>query len=286
MAVLSSTARAAIISEAKSKFGPNFPDTLLSIYIDAYIDTGNDATEAGNVMRQSTEYAQAFPGNLNPDGVSVKYTESEYLQIVDSYKRKIESLGVNSDLIVTTERIQTLIENVVSPQEFGERVQSVYQNVLTALPQVKEYYQLNFGQELTDAEIIASAIDPNISQQLATGAIDASSVVSQNIVRGQIGGLAAAEGVDITLTQAESLRQQGLTARDARQSFRQATEIQSLAQQQGRTTEVVDIVSGLSGDTAEQKRIERILGQQAGLSSAQTGAVRTQTGQYTGLEEI
>ena len=88
------------------------------------------------------------------------------------------------------------------------------------------------------------------------------------------------------MTQAESLRQQGLTARDARQSFRQATEIQSLAQQQGRTTEVVDIVSGLSGDTAEQKRIERILGQQAGLSSAQTGAVRTQTGQYTGLEEI
>ena len=72
------------------------------------------------------------------------------------------------------------------------------------------------------------------------------------------------------MTQAESLRQQGLTARDARQSFRQATEIQSLAQQQGRTTEVVDIVSGLSGDTAEQRRIERILGQQAGLSSTQT----------------
>ena len=165
MAVLSSTARAAIISEAKSKFGPNFPDTLLSVYIDAYIDSGNDATEAGNVMRQSTEYAQAFPGNLNPDAVSDKYTESEYLQIVDSYKRKIESLGVNSDLIVTTERIQTLIENVVSPQEFGERVQSVYQNVLTALPQVKEYYQLNFGQELTAAEIISSAIDPNISHQ-------------------------------------------------------------------------------------------------------------------------
>jgi hypothetical protein len=286
MAVLSSTARAAIISEAKSKFGPSFPDSLLSIYIDAYIDSGNDSTEAGNVMRQSTEYAQAFPGNLNPDGVSVKYTESEYLQIVDSYKRKIESLGVNADLIVTTDRIETLIENVVSPKEFGERVQNVYQNVLTALPQVKEYYQLNFGQELTDAEIIASAIDPNISQQLATGAIDANTVVSQNIVRGQIGGLAAAEGITLTLEQTESLRQQGVTPGRARQTFSQAAEIQSLAQQQGRATEVTDIVSGLTGDSAEQNRIERILGQQAGLSSAQTGAVRTQTGQYTGLEEI
>jgi len=286
MAVLSSSARAAIIAEAKTQFGPNFPDSLLSIYIDAYIDSGNDGNEAGNVMRQSAEYAQAFPGNLNPDGVTVKYTENEYLQIVDSYKRKIESLGVNADLIITTDRIETLIENVVSPKEFGERVQSVYQNVLTALPQVKEYYQLNFGQELTDAEIIASAIDPNISQQLATGAIDANTVVSQNIVRGQIGGLAAAEGINLTLEQTESLRQQGVTAKTARKTFSQAAEIQTLAQQQGRTTEVTDIVSGLTGDSAEQNRIERILGQQAGLSSAQTGAVRTQTGQYTGLEEI
>lgn len=286
MATLSSSARALIISEAKAKFGPNFPDALLSIYIDAYIDSGNDGTEAGNVMRQSTAYADAFPGNLNPDGISVKYSESEYLQIVDSYKRKVESLGVNAELIITNDRIETLIENVVSPQEFGERVQSIYQNVLTALPEVKEYYQLNFGQELTDAEIIASAIDPNISQQLASGAIDAASVVSQNIVRGQIGGLAAAEGVSLSLTQAESLRQQGLTAQTARQSFRQAGEIQSLAEQQGRTSDVVDIVGGLSGDPDEQKRIQRILGQQAGLSSAQTGAVRSQTGQYLGLEEI
>ena len=286
MATLSSTARAAIISESKAKFGPNFPDALLSIYIDAYIDSGNDANEAGNIMRQSPEYADAFPGNLNPDGVTVKYSENEYLQIVDSFKRKVESLGVNADLIITNERIETLIENVVSPKEFGDRVQSVYQNVLTALPQVKEYYQLNFGQELTDAEIIASAIDPNISQQLATGAIDASAVISQNILRGQIGGLAAAEGVNISLTQAESLRQQGLTAQTARQSFRQATQIQELAEQQGRTTDVVDIVSGITGDPEEQRRVQRILGQQAGLSSAQTGAVRTQAGQYTGLEEI
>ena len=149
-----------------------------------------------------------------------------------------------------------------------------------------EYYQLNFGQELTDAEIIASAIDPNISQQLATGAIDANTVVSQNIVRGQIGGLAALEGINLTLEQTESLRQQGVTAKTARKTFSQAAEIQTLAQQQGRTTEVTDIVSGLTGDSAEQNRIERILGQQAGLSSTQTGAVRTQTGQYTGLEEI
>ena len=286
MATLSSTAKAAIISEAKNKFGPNFSDDLLSIYVDAYIESGNDSVEAGNVMRQSDAYADAFPGNLNPDGVSVKYSESEFLQIVDSYKRKVESLGVNANVVITNDRIATLIENVVSPSEFGERVQAVYQNVLTAIPQVKEFYQLNFGQELTDAEIIASAIDPNISQQLATGAIDASSVVSQNILRSQIGGLASSEGFNITLTQAETLRQQGLTAKTAQQSFRQAGQIQSIAAQQGRTTDVVDIVGGLSGDPEEQKRIQRIIGQQESLSAAQTGAVRSQTGQYTGLEEI
>ena len=85
-----------------------------------------------------------FPGNLNPDGISVKYSESEYLQIVDSYKRKVESLGVNAELIITNDRIETLIENVVSPQEFGERVQSIYQNVLTALPEVKRILSIKF----------------------------------------------------------------------------------------------------------------------------------------------
>ena len=57
MATLSSSARALIISEAKAKFGPNFSDALLSIYIDAYIDSGNDGTEAGIHPRWSQVYA-------------------------------------------------------------------------------------------------------------------------------------------------------------------------------------------------------------------------------------
>jgi len=285
MAVLSATARAAIINETKSKYGPNLPEELLSVYIDAYVDSGNDSLEAGNVMRQSETYKQLFPGNLNPDGVTVKYSEGEYLQIVDSFKRKVESVGINADLVITNERIETLIENVISPKEFGERVQGIYQNVLSALPQVKEFYQLNFGRELSDVEIIASAIDPNLSQQLSTGAIDASAIVSQNILRSQIGGAALAEGFNITLAEAEELRKQGLTSEQARKGFRQAGDIVGIAESQGRTTTASGVVSGLSGDPEEMKRIQRILAQEQSLSAAQLGAATTQAGQVTGLIE-
>ena len=111
---LTATAKAKLVSEVKLKFGTEFPEELIDIYIQAYIDTNEDANEAVLVMRQSEQYKSFFPGNINPDGVSVKYTEQEYLNLVDAYKRQIESIGLNADLILTNERIETLVTNVVN----------------------------------------------------------------------------------------------------------------------------------------------------------------------------
>ena len=94
----------------QNKFSSNLPDELLTILTQAYVDSGNDIIEATTKMRQSEPYKTTFAGNLNPDGVSVKYSESEYLNIVDAYKRKIESLGINSDLIITADRQKKLID--------------------------------------------------------------------------------------------------------------------------------------------------------------------------------
>ena len=82
---------------------------------------------------------------------------------------------------------------------------------------VKQFYQETFGKTLTDAEIIASAIDPQISQDLQTGAITGADIISQNILRAEIGGEALLAGVDIDVQQAEQLRQQGLSRQQARQ---------------------------------------------------------------------
>lgn len=277
--------------ELQNKYNSKLPDELLTILATAYVDSGNDIAEATTKMRQSEEYKKTFAGNLNPDGVTVKYSESEYLNIVDAYKRKIESLGVNADLIMTSDRQKQLIENVVSPDEFGTRMSALYNSVVTAIPQVKEFYKTNFDRDLTDVEILASAIDPKIGQDIISGAIGARDVLAQRIVRAEIGGQALAAGYDISQSQAEALRQMGISGEQAQQAFQQAGQIAGIAARQGRqlgatqAEAAIEIVEGLSGQEAEQRRLEKLLAQQQAESSAQLSAVRTQAGAVTGLTE-
>jgi len=275
----------------QTKYGFNLPDNLLATVSREYVASGNDIAEAITQMRKSPEYAETFAGNLNPDGVTVKYSESEYLNIVDAYKRKIESLGVNSDLIMTSERQQKLIENVVSPDEFGTRLSALYNQVVTSIPQVKEFYKTNFDRDLTDVEILASAIDPKVGQDIISGAIGARDVLAQRIVRAEIGGQALKAGFEISQEQADALRQMGISGQQAGKAFQQASQIASVAARQGRQlgqTEAeaaIEIVEGLSGQEAEQRRLEKILAQQQAQSSAQLGAVTTRAGAVTGLTE-
>ena len=39
-------------------------------------------------------YQTYYPGNLNPDGITTKYNEAEYTQVVDGYSRKFEAIGI------------------------------------------------------------------------------------------------------------------------------------------------------------------------------------------------
>lgn len=275
----------------QNKYSSNLPDELLTILAQAYVDSGNDIIEATTKMRQSEPYKTTFAGNLNPDGVSVKYSESEYLNIVDAYKRKIESLGINSDLIITADRQKKLIDNVVSPDEFGTRLSALYNQVVTAIPQVKEFYKTNFDRDLTDAEILASAIDPKVGQDIISGAIGARDILAQRIVRAEIGGQASQAGYQISQSQADALRQMGISGEQAGQAFQQASQIAAMAARQGRqlgqtdAETAIEIVEGLSGQQTEQRRLEQILAQQQTLSSVQAGAARNQSGGVTGLTE-
>lgn len=271
----------------KEKFGNLLPDELLDVYVVAYMDSGNDQQQAVTAMRQSNVYAKYYPGNLNPDGVSTKYTEAEYSQLMDGYERKFEAIGINPNVVLSDERKKQLVENIVSPDELGQRINSVYSNILNGIPAVKDFYMKNFGRELTDAEIIVSAIDPGIGQEIVNGTITAREVVSQNVIRAQIGGGALLSGVDISVEAAESLRQQGLDPNKARAAFNQVQNIQEIAAAQGRDIpSAQDIVEGTQlGSEEDFRLVSNIIRQQAAGSSAVGGARRTQQGQVTGLIE-
>jgi len=272
---------------SRKKFGNLLPDELLNIYVTAFVESGNDSQQAIQAVRTSNAYQTYYPGNLNPDGITTKYTEAEFTQVIDGYKRKFESIGINPDVILTNDRKKQLIQNIVSPDELGTRINTVYSNIITGIPQVKEYYQRNFGRTLTDEEIIASAIDPQLGQQIIAGTIAARDVVSQNVVRAQIGGQALLAGTEISIEAVEALRQQGLDPQSARQAFNQVQNIQQQAFAQGRDIpDIQDIVEGLElGDVEDFRQVSNILRQQLAGSAIQAGARTTQAGAVTGLIE-
>ena len=238
-------------------------------------------------MRQTDEYKSVFAGNLNPDGVTVKYSEREYSQLIDGYKRKIDAIGINSDLIMTSERKQQLVENVVSPDELGTRINTVYSQVLQSIPQVKEFYKRNFNRDLTDEEIIASAIDPKIGESIISGTISARDVLGQRVLRSQIGAEALLAGTDITVEAAEALRAKGLNVETARRGFQKVRNIQQQALSQGRGVPTAqDIVAGLEiGEQEELDEIINIIRQTESQSSVIAGATKSKTGAVTGLTE-
>ncbi len=287
MATLSQDALTKLKQKTANLFGTLLSDTLLNIYIQKYIDTGNDSAEAIKEMRQTDEYKSVFAGNLNPDGVTVKYSEREYSQLIDGFKRKIDAIGINSDLIMTSERKQQLVENVVSPDELGTRINTVYSQVLQAIPQVKEFYKRNFNRDLTDEEIIASAIDPKIGEGIISGTISARDVLGQRVLRSQIGAEALLAGTDITVEAAEALRAKGLNVETARRGFPKVRNIQQQALSQGRGVPTAqDIVAGLEiGEQEELDEIINIIRQTESQSSVIAGATKSKTGAVTGLTE-
>ena len=133
---------------AKKKYGNLLPDELLNIYVTSFVESGNDEQQAIQAVRTSNAYQTYYPGNLNPDGITTKYNEAEYTQVVDGYSRKFEAIGINPDIILTNDRKKQLIENVVSPDELGTRVNTVYTNILTGIPAVKRILSKKFCKNI------------------------------------------------------------------------------------------------------------------------------------------
>jgi len=284
---LTDAAKNRIAEQGKLKFGNLLSQSLLDVWVENYLKFGEDESSAIAAVRQTPEYKQAFAGNLNPDGATVKYSEAEYRQIEDGYKRKIEAINVNPDVILTPERKAQLIENVVSPDELGARIEAVRGDVLGSIPEVKEFYLRNFNRVLTDEEILVSAIDPQIGQDIISGTISSRDIVAERIETAQIGAEALLAGEDISVEVAEQLKDLGLSVSAARRGFQQVRSIQQQALAQGRDVPTVeDIIEGTElGQSEELREVINIIRQQESASAVSLGATQATTGAVTGLLE-
>lgn len=267
---------ASTYEQAKGLF-PYLDDRLIRLYLDKYAESGNERLALAE-MRADPVMAEVYPGIKRTDG-TLRMTEQEYVAAIDNMKASLRNYNLNPNEF--EDDIVGAISGDVSPLEFRQRLDAGYEGVVNNIPQVKEAYLQNFGVDLPDESIFAMFVSPNVATKILEGNIRASQVI----------GEAESAGFGVNKLVAESLVQQGLTQEGARKGFGQAQlslrGIQGAAARLGReditATEYVEATQ--LGAAQELQRLQNVLQQVETESSAILGAVRTQQGAVTGLEE-
>jgi len=256
---------------------------LLQEYTNQYIETGS-AEFALAAVRNLDEYAEYYPGIKRGDG-SLRMNESQYEQVREGYYRILLENDLNPIVFEAAGKVASLIAGDVSVAEFKGRIESTRQAFRDnpIADEIKTYYSANFDIDLSDNAVFAAALDPDISIGILQGQIQ----------QAELGAEAALRNLDLSTEQAQRLIQAGITQSGGQRLFSRASEyiqrLNRLRTAQGRTTEIglQDIISSeVQQDPQAVIEQQRILNQQASLSSLQTGARKTQTGEVAGLEEV
>ena len=253
---------------------------LADIWQEAYIETG-DATLAIETVRHDSAYDAYFPGNRRDDG-SLRYEEGVYFGILESYEDALLSVDVNPDLF--KERFGDLIAGLVSPTEFVNRVESMYESVIESSAQIRDFYANNYSIDMTDSAIVASFLDPDIGM----------AILDKRIAVSQIGGEASVRGFNVSKEYAESLQRSGIGRGEAQEFFGDAASlVPTLSVLAARHADPDDefnledfTQASLFDDPEQRRRMRRLVAQER--STFTGGAAldfrRGRTGGVTGLE--
>ncbi len=254
---------------------------LADVWKEAYITYG-DATLAMEEVRRDPTYDTYFAGNRREDG-SLRYDENTYLGVIESYEDALLSVNVNPDLF--QDKFGDLVAGLVSPAEFVNRVEGMYENVIETSPAIRDFYAANYSIDMTDSAIIASFLDPDIGQ----------AVLDKRIAISQIGGEAATRGLNVGKDYAESLQRAGIGRGQAQQFFGEAINIMpalsTLAARHADPDDDFDLeeftAATIFDDPIQRRRMRRLVAQESSTFSGggQVDYVRGQAGGISGLTQ-
>ena len=165
-------------------------------------------------MRSDPMMETVYPGITKTDG-SLRMTEQEYIVAKEFMQLELRNYNLNPQ--VFDEDIVEAISGDVSPQEFSERLQVGYQNIVQNIPQVKEVYLREFNLDLNEESIFGMFISPKLSTSVLENQIRQSQIIAE---------AETALGTSALTTQvARGLQQQGLTQAQARRGFQAASTV-------------------------------------------------------------
>ena len=255
------------------------PAGALSVFIDTYVERGADAAWAA--VRQHPDYEVWFPGNMDENG-NIRYPEDQYAGVRESYRDVMRAAGIEPTAIAEMEaKFVDLMEGEVSPNEFMSRVESVYNRIVVASDQIKQYYADQYGIDgLTTEDLLFAAMDPSFGRL----------TLEENFRIAEVGGAAAESGFDVDAATAELLSERGLNLPAARELFGNAQYLvplmDILANRHYDPNDEFDLNDFLGAevfnDPVQNLRMRRLMSQERS-NFAQSAGFATSGGRITGL---
>ncbi len=259
------------------------PPDALQLFLESYFDLG-DMASAWAVVRKDERYASWFPGNVTEDG-RVRYSEASYAGVVRQYDDAF--IGVGLDPAFFRERYGELIAGDVTPEELErDRLVPMYERIVSQSDALRYTYASYYGVVMSDAALLAAAIDPELGDKLLT----------KQISIAEIGGEALESGYKINEMLAQRMVEEGQATRgDAESLFQRAEAIQpmlaALAARHADPDDTFDINEFVAGDffkdPTQMRRMRRLAAQEASTftGGAQIDYLRTGAGGVAGLAQ-
>ena len=236
----------------------------------------------------NADYTKRFSGNAAriKQGLNA-YTETEYLQIEDSYGETLRRNNLTALINTNDEANQAqfagYMEKGLSAEEFASRIDEVSKRVIYADKETKDQFK-QFFPALTDTDIISYVLRPDIVMP----------VLRTKIAAAEISGVSKQVGLGATsLGMAETLAQAGVSKEEARAGYGQIAEFlpdaelySQIYKQEGITynkeTAERDILLNQADATRSRKRLASMARASFEGSSGRqrTGRPQGNTGQF------
>ena len=288
--------------EAKTRAGKSAYDLLFSEFekyglgalvdpLKSFITEGLSQAEFTLRLRETDAYKKRFAANAQRIAQGLRALgEAEYILLEDKYQDVMKRYGLTESYykrgeMGRQEGFEKFIAGDVSAPELEDRIQTAYNRVINAAPEVSQTLR-SFYPEISDGDILAYALDPS----------KAIENIKRKVTAAEIGGAATQAGLATGLSRAEELQRYGVTGESARQGFQtiagylpRATTLGDIYAKQGmgpftQTTAEAEVFGtpGAAEAAAKRRKLSELEQAQFGGSAGVSGGAlgRERAGQF------
>jgi hypothetical protein len=200
---------------------------MLANDVKGYIESGLSYDELLLKLRtESKAYAKRFSANTGRINKGLRaLSEAEYIKLEDDYQDIMRRYGMPESYYAETIDPETgikvqkgfdkFIEGDVSPVEVEDRIQTAYNRVINAAPEVLDSIKQFYGDSITNGDILAYALDTK----------NAIENIKRKVSAAEIGAEAMQSGLTTSMARAEELQRFGVTQARAEQGFQAIADI-------------------------------------------------------------